>query len=82
MFCFEEYLYCLNPRLRTILCKCRCSSHKLLIEQGRHMNIERMLRFCQNCNSNVIEDEYHFLLACPAYRHLRIKYLKGQVSQF
>ena len=54
----------------------RCSSHKLLIEQGRHVNIERMLRLCQNCNSNVIEDEYHFLLACPAYRHLRIKYLK------
>ena len=60
MFCFEKYLYCLNLRLRTILCKFRCSSHKLLIEQGRHMSIERMHRLCQNCNSNVIEDEYHF----------------------
>ena len=76
MFCFEEYFYCLRPRPRTILCKFRCSSHNLLIEQGRHMNIERMHRLWQNCNSNVIEDEYHFLLACPACRHLRIKYLK------
>ena len=41
-FCFEEYLYCLNPRLRTILCKYRCSYHKLLIVQGRPMNIEKM----------------------------------------
>ena len=72
MFCFEEY-----PRLRTILFKFRCSFPKLLIEQGRHMNIETMQRSCPNCNRNVIEDEYHFLLACPAYRHLRIIIIHG-----
>ena len=76
MFCFEEYLYCLSPRLRTILCKFRCSSHNILIEQDRNMNIDRMHRLCQNCNSNVTEDEYCFLLACSAYRYLRIEYLK------
>ena len=54
--------------------KFRCSSHKLMIEQGRHLNIERENRICQNCNMNIIEDEYNFLLACPTYRYLRIHY--------
>ena len=29
------------------------------------------LRTCQSCNLNVVENEYHFLLVCPAYRNLR-----------
>ena len=36
--------------------------------------ISRQNRIFQNYNMNVIEDEYHFVLACPAYRHLRIQY--------
>ena len=36
-FCIEEYLYCLNLRLGTFLCKFRCSSHKLLIDHS-HAN--------------------------------------------
>ena len=39
------------------------------------LNIDRENRICQNCNMDIIEDEYHFLLACAAYRHLRIQYL-------
>ena len=29
------------------------------------------MRICQFCNLDVIENEYHFLLVCPAYRDLR-----------
>ena len=44
-------------------------------------NNERFLKpysstFCLSCQPNVKEDEYHFLLVCPMYNELRIKYLK------
>ena len=37
--------------------------------------MERNYRLCQICNINVIEDEYHFLLVCPAYRDIRVNTL-------
>ena len=51
--------------LRKAFSNFRCSGHKLMIEKGRHLNIERNLRFCPLCqmkNLSVIEDEYHFSL--------------------
>ena len=75
-FKFEEYLKILNGKPRILMSKFRCSSYKLMIEQGRYMNIERNMGICKNCNSGIVEDEYHVLLACPAYRDLRQKYFK------
>ena len=40
------------------------------------MNIERCRRICDLCNLKTLEDEYHFLLACPRFRDLRQKYFK------
>ena len=37
---------------------------------------ERSRRICDLCNLNTLEDEYHFLLACPRFRDLRQKYFK------
>ena len=76
-FEYEKYLEVLNSKERNVLCRFRCSGHSLMIEKGRHLNIERSLRLCQFCNSNVIEDEYHFVLVCPFYRDLRRKYFKN-----
>ena len=42
-----------------------------MVERGRYQNVERNGRICKNCNMNMVEDEYHFLLACPAYRDLQ-----------
>ena len=44
-------------------------------------NNERFLKpyssiYCLHCQPNVKEDEYHFLLVCPLYTELRIKYLQ------
>ena len=75
-FEYEKYLEVLDSKERNVLCRFRCSGHNLMIEKGRHLKIERSLRLCQLCNSNVIEDEYHFLLVCPFYRDLRRKYFK------
>ena len=46
--------------------KFRLSNHKLMIEKDRHNNIEYDKRYCQLC-PNCIENEYHFIIKCPAY---------------
>jgi hypothetical protein len=76
-FISEKYLTCISEKkYRIALARFRTSSHELLIETGRHMNLLRADRICRNCNLNLIENEYHFLLICPKYRDLRKEYLK------
>ena len=76
-FKFERYLDFINDnKFRSALIIFRVSSHKLQIERGRHLNIPRNERICRNCNLNMIENEYHFLLICPKYTDLRNKYIK------
>jgi hypothetical protein len=73
----EKYLEIISEnKYRIALTRFRISSHDLLIETGRHTNIDRQNRICKNCNMNMIESEYHFLLVCPKYRDLRKKYIK------
>ena len=55
----------------------RISAHNLGIEKGRHRNLERRNRLCNICDKGVIEDEFHFILTCPLYNNLRIKYIKS-----
>ena len=76
-FEYKRYLEVLNSKERNVLSRFRCCGHNLMIEKGRHLNIHRSLRLCQFCNSNVIEDEYHFLLVCPFDRDLRRKFFKS-----
>ena len=73
----EKYLNCIKTnKYRIALSKFRLSSHNLEIETGRHTNIAREDRKCKICNTNAIENEYHFLLVCSKYRELRLRYLK------
>ena len=72
----EKYLDCVNNNnYRITMTRLRCSSHHLLIEEGRYNNILRENKICKMCNWNVIENEYHFILICPLYRQLRINLL-------
>ena len=64
-----------RAKIQDTLARLGTSSHDLKIEKGRHHNIQRELRFCENCNQKEIENEYHFLLICPKYMELRQKYL-------
>ena len=59
---------------RISMTKFRLSNHNLMIEKGRHNNIESCNRFCPFC-PNCVEDEYHFLIICPAYSDIRLKLL-------
>ena len=45
--------------------------HSLLIKTGRHNNVVRDERKCKLCMMNDTEDEYHVVLVCPIYWHLR-----------
>ena len=48
VFSFEKYISCINIEThRVALCTFRCSAHKLMMEEGRYRNIERMQRLCQ-----------------------------------
>ena len=68
-FTLEPYLDNIHERkFQTALTRFRLSSHNLEIEIGRYQNIPREERLCKFCTSNVIENEYHFLLICPLYR--------------
>ncbi len=44
----------------------------LHIETGRFRGTELEERACQICNSQSIEDEFHFILICNEYDELRI----------
>ena len=49
--------------------KFRLSNHKLMIEKGRHLNLEKEQRICPFCPN--VEDETHFLLHCCNYMAIR-----------
>ena len=71
----ESYLSMPLPyNYKRLLANFRCSGHDLMIEKGRHSNIDRASRFCKNCEAqNIyrIEDEIHFLITCPMFADLR-----------
>jgi len=68
---FQIILYYLGSVTRLKL-----SSHDLAIEKGRHQNIARQERVCNNCTMNILETEYHYLLTCSKCYNLRTKYIK------
>ena len=78
-FSSENYLHSVNCfNLRKTISKFRCSDHKLEIEAGRHKKIDEAERWCQICRLE-IESETHFLVKCPLYRPLRLKYFGPNV---
>lgn len=60
----------------------RCTSYPLAIQMGRRQRVKvpRSMRLCKACLiDNVcacVEDDKHFLMECPAYDFIRLKYDK------
>lgn len=73
-FEFEQY-FDMPENLRNILVKFRTCNHRLPIEKGRWENVERNNRICNLCNNSSIGDEFHFLLECSYFDHLRKKFI-------
>ncbi len=76
MFSIEPYLKCIEDRyIRKGLTLFSISAHGLQVETGRYKRIDEENRTCLICNSEEIEDEFHFIMECPEYRSLRKEYL-------
>ena len=76
-FCLQHYLKKqLNSKLKSVIFKVRTSSHMLNVELGRFNDVPRNLRLCTLCDHSTMEDEFHFILVCPVYVDLRIKFIK------
>ena len=72
----QEYLQVINNYfIRRQLTRFRISNHQLLIDEDRHRGIDPIDRRCKFCDMNCVENKIHFLLVCPLYHHLRLKYL-------
>ena len=71
----EPFLAKLPERFAIALVKFRCNNHKLPIEQGRKLGIPREDRLCRKCDLNVIGDEFHLIMECPAVMEKRIKFI-------
>ena len=72
-YAYYKYLsYFKEKSFRAIIMKVRCSN-QLAIETGRHGSTiipreDIICRYClTNCNSYIVEDEYHFIIKCPLY---------------
>ena len=67
----ELYLGTVKPnKYKFALSHLRLRSHSLAIETGRYTGIPRSDRICTFCNMNVVENKFHFPLACPYYKYL------------
>lgn len=74
--CLQFYLFKGIPTsLKNYIAKIRLSSHNLAVEVGRYRKVDKHNRFCFYCK-DCIEDEYHFILQCPLYKLIRVKYIK------
>ena len=60
----------LSKRKRSAIAQFRSGILPLSIETGRFRGVEINNRICPVC-SQMVEDEFHFLMQCPAYQDLR-----------
>ena len=77
-------LYLTDPmcvKERIAFTKLRLSNHTLMIEVGRHRNIDVSERWCPFC-PNRIETEKHFLCECKLYTVIREKFLQDVLHTF
>ena len=77
----ESYLKInLSRSERSFMAQFRCGILPLRIETGRFRNEDVSERLCVLCDSNTVEDEFHFLLQCPAYNAEIIILLNGVIT--
>lgn len=81
-FMYESYLNMGDERKRKALTRFRISAHQLAIERGRYTTppTPSDKRLCKYCQSQTVEDEYHFLMNCSYYNLLRNS-LKSNIGQ-
>lgn len=77
------YLQCFLPwHVQSELCRLRLGGYPLRVATGRYefdaatqgRGIQRGRRLCRVCSHVAVEDVKHFLLECPAYHDVRMKW--------
>ena len=63
----------MQKRTRSCFAQFRLGILPLHIETGRYDNTPLLARTCKLCESEQIEDEYHFLIIYPVYIELRLQ---------
>jgi len=67
----------LIKKYRYAFTRLRTSSHILAKETGRWTKPHSTPRFERKCQLfNTLQDEFHFMLECPHYRDLSLKYIR------
>ena len=60
-----------NFSYRRSITRFRISAHRLKIETGRYIKLDRSERLCTKCSTGAIEDEQHFLMECSKFNAFR-----------
>ena len=76
-FGFEKYLTILPTKLALSMTKFRTLNHKMPIQKGRMMNVNRDERYCSKCMKRDLGDEFHYLFVCDFFANERKELLKG-----
>ena len=73
-----------NEKHRQAVAKLRSSNHKLRIEIDRYYlpKIPGIIRICQLCLSNKVENEIHFLFECNLYKNLRQHFFQDVEAKY
>ena len=61
----------MSESMRSTLARFKCGVYPLAIETGRYSDKPVEKRVCLSCPYDTVEDEFHFLLLCPAYQKER-----------
>ena len=72
---FEEYLITLDFKYMKNLCKFRCRSHNLPVNNGRFIEVTQADLKCTLCKSGDVGDEYHYLCVCSYFNAERTKFI-------
>ena len=68
----ESYVkYNLSPSQRSLTAQFRMGILPLEVETGRFQGNKLEERICKLCNTDSVEDEFHFLFDCPLYNDIR-----------
>ena len=77
-YVLAPYLSALKNRSRRLVSRFRCGCHGLHVDTGQfkpvEQRVDRELRFCFVCATDIAEGEYHFVFECPAYCSIRDRF--------
>ena len=72
----EDYIDKLGSFHKSLIANFRCTGIPLKCVTGVYYEkIDYEVCFCDFCKSPLVENEFHFLLECDAYTHIRKKYI-------